>query len=419
MATTTAAAPATGRRHSALLAEVYECASFAIDSFRQNKTRFSLTALCMVIGTASLILVVTIGLSGKQYILRQIQGIGANMVVIDYKVSAGRASNTQQDFLTIRDMRAVQEQVPGVTAASPLIRMTERIPIGGGKEGDAQILGVSPDHRLVRNLEILAGRFIDSDDLASRAHAAVVTQEMANKLWGSPDAAVGQTLRLSNLPFTIIGTFRESVETFGQSEIVQNTILIPYTVAQSFTGTEYVRQLYFSMADPELVPTGSEQIRKVIESRHRPESVYEATNLTQVLAVAARTANALTMVLLLIATVTIIVSGVGIMNIMLVTVKSRTREIGIRKAVGATSREIRFQFLAEAMFISLAGGFIGIVIGMALPISVRIFTPYRLPISGVSVIVAVLVSSVIGIVFGTVPASRAAQLDPVESLRYE
>jgi putative ABC transport system permease protein len=281
------------------------------------------------------------------------------------------------------------------------------------------VLGVSPDYRVVRNLEVLAGRFFDPDDTAARAHAAVVSQKLAEAVWAGQDAAIGQTVKLSNLPFTVIGTFRESVETFGQSEIVRNTILIPHTVARDLTGTDTVKQLYFSMADPDLVPAGTEQIRKVIESRHRPESTYEAQNLTQLLSVAARTANALTAVLLLIATVTLIVSGVGIMNIMLVTVKSRTREIGIRKAVGATKREIRFQFLTEAIFISLAGGLIGTVIGMMVPIGVRLFTEYRIPISGLSVIVAVLVSSLVGIIFGTVPASRAAQLDPVESLRYE
>lgn len=416
---TTAPVIKTRREKSAWLAECYECATVAVDSFRQNKTRFALTALGMVIGTASLILVVTIGLTGKQYVLRQIQAIGANMVEVEYKGGGTRLTTAQQDFLTIRDMRAVQEQVPGVAAASPVVSMNERIPIGGGKEGDVLILGVAPDYRRVRNLEVLAGRFFDEDDTAARAHAALITQKLAEKLWGGQDAAVGQTIKLSNLPFTVIGSFREGVETFGQSEIVQNTILIPYSVARDFTGTENVKQLYFSMADPELVPAGTEQIRKVIESRHRPDSTYEAQNLTQLLSVAAKTANALTAVLLLVAMVTLVVSGVGIMNIMLVTVKSRTREIGIRKAVGATRREIRFQFLAEAVFISLAGGFMGIIIGMAVPISVRLFTEYHIPISGLSVIVAVLVSSLVGIIFGTVPASRAAQLDPVESLRYE
>ena len=418
MATTTST-PIVKRPVSALVPSCRECVAVSIDSFRLNRTRFAMTALGMVIGTASLILVVTIGLTGKQYVLRQIQSIGANMIVVEYKGSGTRLSDTQQDLLTVRDMQAVQQQVPGVAAASPLIRMSERIPIGGGKEGDIQVLGVSPEHQTVRNLIVVAGRFFDNDDLVSRTHVAVVTQKLAEKLWGSADAAVGQIVKLSSLPFTVVGTFRESVETFGQSEIVDDTILIPYKVANDLTGTEFVRQLYFSMADPELVPSGTDAILRVIQSRHRPESTYDATNLTQLLAVAARTANALTAVLLLIAGVTLIVSGVGIMNIMLVTVKSRTREIGIRKAVGATRREIRFQFLTEAMLISLVGGLIGIVIGMAIPISVRLFTQYRLPISGFSVIIAMLVSSVVGIIFGTVPASRAARLDPVESLRYE
>jgi putative ABC transport system permease protein len=418
MATTTSTPPIK-RPVSALVPWGRECVAVAIDSFRLNRTRFAMTALGMVIGTASLILVVTIGLTGKQYVLRQIQSIGANMIVVEYKGAGTRISDAQQDFLTIRDMQAVQQQVPGVAAASPLIRMSERVPMGGGKEGDVQVLGVSPEHQNVRNLIVVAGRFFDNDDLVTRTHVAVVTQKLAEKLWGSADAAVGKTVKLSSLPFTVVGTFRESVETFGQSEIVDDTILIPYKVANDLTGTEVVRQLYFSMADPELVPSGTDQILRAIQSRHRPESTYDATNLTQLLAVAARTANALTAVLLLIATVTLIVSGVGIMNIMLVTVKSRTREIGIRKAVGATRREIRFQFLAEAMLISLAGGLIGIVIGMAIPVSVRLFTQYRLPISGISVIIAMVVSSVVGIIFGTIPASRAARLDPVESLRYE
>jgi putative ABC transport system permease protein len=161
------------------------------------------------------------------------------------------------------------------------------------------------------------------------------------------------------------------------------------------------------------------QIQHVIQSRHRPESVYTVSNLTQLLTVWDKIANALTLGLLLIAAVTLLVSGIGIMNIMLATVSSRIREIGIRKAVGATNREIRFQFLAEAMLISLVGGFIGILIGLAIPFSVRFFTAYRIPISGLSAIIAIGVSSLVGIIFGTLPATRAAQLDPVESLRYE
>jgi len=157
----------------------------------------------------------------------------------------------------------------------------------------------------------------------------------------------------------------------------------------------------------------------VIQSRHRPESNYIVQNLTELVTVADRTANALTLVLLLVAAVTLLVSGIGIMNIMLATVTSRIREIGIRKAIGATNAEIRFQFLSEAILISLIGGLGGVVIGLLLPYSVRFLTEYRIPISGLSAIVAIVVSSLVGIIFGTMPAARAAKLDPVESLRYE
>ena len=161
------------------------------------------------------------------------------------------------------------------------------------------------------------------------------------------------------------------------------------------------------------------QIKAVIQSRHRAESVYNVTNLTQLVTVADKTANALTMVLMAVAAIVLLVSGIGIMNIMLATVSSRIREIGIRKALGATNREIRFQFLSEAIVISVGGGLIGVVVGLALPYSIRFLTEYRVPISGLSAIVAIVVSSLVGILFGTVPAARAAKLDPVESLRYE
>ncbi|HMK30051.1 MAG TPA: ABC transporter permease [Terriglobales bacterium] len=397
-----------------------EIMRFAYDTFCTNKIRFVLTALGMVIGTASLILVVTIGLTGKQYILGQIQGIGANMIVVDYSgASSASTSTAPQDLLTMNDLRAVREQVPGVRAASPMVEIHDRIAIPGGKERDVLILGVSLEYAQVRNLLVLSGRFFDEDDTAARNKVADITEKLANKLYGSPQAAIGHSIKLSGLPFTIIGTFRERVETFGQSEIADDTLLIPYTVARYYTGDDYVKQLFFSMGDSSDVPRATEQVRRVVQSRHRPESVYRAENLTQLIEVAGKTANALTAVLLLISLVTLIVSGVGIMNIMLATVSSRIREIGVRKAVGATNREIKYQFLAEAMFISLSGGVIGILIGLALPFSVRFLTSFRIPISGLSAIIAILVSTIVGVLFGTVPATRAAQLDPVESLRWE
>lgn len=396
-----------------------ETFSVAVETFRSNKVRFLLTGLGMVIGTASLILVVTIGLTGKQYILQQIQSIGANMMVANYEGGTIYGSESSSDYLTLDDLNAVRERVPGITASSPMIELHDRIAVPGGKERDVLILGVSPQYLRVRNLDVPAGRFIDDGDTQARSKVAVITQNLANRLYGSPEAAVSQEIKLEGLPFTIVGTFRERVDTFGQSEISDDTVLIPYTVARFFTTTDAVKQLFFSVADSAEVPRATGEIHQVLQSRHRAESVYKVENLTQLLTVAAKTANALTTVLLLISVLTLLVSGVGIMNIMLATVSSRIREIGVRKAVGATNSEIRAQFLTEAMLISLGGGFIGIIIGLALPFSVRFITDYRIPISGWSVIIAVLVSSLVGMLFGTVPAARAAQLDPVESLRYE
>jgi putative ABC transport system permease protein len=396
-----------------------ETVSVALETFRSNKVRFALTALGMVIGTASLILVVTIGLTGKQYVMQQIQSIGANLIFAEYQGGAIYSAEAANDYMTIEDLNAIRQQVPNIAASSPIIELHERITIPGGKERDALVLGVSAEYFWVRNLETLTGRFLEENDVQTRGKVAAITQPLAITMYGSTSAAVGQTIKLSGLPFIVVGTFRERVDTFGQSEISDDSILIPYTTARFFTTTDTVKQLYFSVTDPSDIPAASEKIEHILQTRHRPESVYKVDNLTELLAVAGRIANGLTTVLLLVAVLTLLVSGVGIMNIMLATVNSRIREIGIRKAVGATNAEIRAQFLAEAVLISLIGGFIGIAIGMALPISVRVLTSYRIPISGWSVIIAVIVSSLIGVIFGTTPAARAARLDPVESLRWE
>jgi putative ABC transport system permease protein len=297
--------------------------------------------------------------------------------------------------------------------------LNERVPVGAGKERDIQILGTYPEYHIVRNLVVVSGRFFDQQDEQGHNKVGLITDKMAEEVYGSPDAAVGKIIKLSGLPFTVVGTFRERVNTFGESEVTTNTFVIPYTVSRYFQDTPSVKLLYFSVGDPSMVEPVTEQIQRVIQSRHRAESVYNVTNLTQLVKVAEKAADALTLMLLGVAAVVLLVSGIGIMNIMLATVSARIREIGIRKALGATNREIRFQFLSEAILISVGGGLIGVVIGLAIPYSVRFLTEYRIPISGLSAIVAIVVSSLVGILFGTVPAARAAKLDPVESLRYE
>ncbi len=393
--------------------------SVALQTFRIGKWRFILTSLGMVIGTASLILVVTIGLTGKQYLLQQIQNIGSNMMIAEYAGGGIYGRDETSDFLTLDDLNAVRQRVPGISNASPMIEFHDHVAVPGGKEREVLVLGVSWQYLFVRNLQVLSGRFFDDGDTQARNKVAVITQRLANTLYGSQDLAIGQQIKLSGLPFTVIGTFRERVDTFGQSEISDDTILLPYTVARYFTSTDEVKQLFFSVGDSAEVPRATKEIHDVLQSRHRPESVYRVDNLTLLLDVAGKTADTLTRVLLLVSVLTLLVSGVGIMNIMLATVNARIREIGVRKAVGATNAEIRAQFLIEAILISLAGGIVGIVLGLALPFSVRFLTNYRVPISGWSVVIAVLASSLVGILFGTAPASRAARFQPIESLRYE
>ena len=405
-------------RRTMLLSEILK---LALDSFRASKLRFALTALGMVIGTASVILVVTIGLTGKQFILNEIQKIGTNEVEVEY--SGGGATGTEMavynDYLTREDEKAVIASVPSVLYSSPVLETHDRISFGGGVVKDTLVLGVAPQYKDVRNLVVLTGRYLDEEDEAAHIKCAVVTEPFAREMFGSADAAVGQTFQITGIPFTIVGTFKESVDTFGQTEITDETILIPYSVARYFTGTDSVKQLYFSVRSMEEVPDATREIVRVISSRHKPNSVYKAQNLKELLTTAATISDILTAVLVLVAAVTLAVGGVGIMNIMLANVRSRIREIGIRKAMGATSREIKLQFLAEAVIISLAGGIVGSILGLAVPVSIRLFTDFALPVSALSVVIALTAAVVVGVVFGTVPATRAAQMDPVESLKYE
>jgi len=398
-----------------------ETMRLAIDSFRSSKTRFALTALGMVIGSASVILVVTIGLTGREYALGLIEKIGTNEIELEYAGggSTGTESAVYNDYLTREDERAVVAQVPSVLYSSPILEMHDRISFGGGVVKDTLVLGVVPDYQKVRNLIVTDGRFMDDQDESAHIKCAVVTIPFAQEMFGSADAAIGQSFQISGIPFTIIGTFKEAVDTFGESEITDNTILIPYSVARYFTGTDNVKQIYFSLRSMDDVPDASTAILRIVKSRHKPNSVYKTSDLKQLLTTAAAIATGLTAVLIAVAMVTLAVGGIGIMNIMLANVRARIREIGIRKALGATSREIRLQFLTEAVMISLAGGLIGTVIGLALPLSVRLFTSYEIPISPWSIVAALGVSLVVGIIFGTVPATRAAQMDPVESLKYE
>ncbi|WP_047495642.1 ABC transporter permease [Terriglobus sp. TAA 43] len=398
-----------------------ETMHLALDSFRASKVRFLLTMLGMIIGSASIVLVVTVGMTGRQYALDTLSSIGPNMVEMQYNGGAtvGADGASTPDYMTKEDEAAVLSQVPGIAQSSPMLEVHAPISIGEGKTRDVMLLGVSPRYKDVRNLGVLSGRFFDDQDTIAHEKVGMIVEPLAKTLFGSDDAAVGKVLNLSGIPITIVGVFKQRVDTFGQSEISDDTVLLPYPVARYMTGTDTVKEIFFTMKDPADVPRGATRILDLIQSRHRKGSKYTAFTMVAILDTMKKVADSLTYVLTAAAFITLVVSGVGIMNSMLANVTARYREIGIRKALGATRREIRLQFLTEAVFLSLSGGVVGTLLGLALPITVNLLTPVHIPMSGLSAVVALLTSVLVGVIFGTLPANRAAALDPVEMLKYE
>ncbi|HVG26628.1 MAG TPA: ABC transporter permease, partial [Acidobacteriaceae bacterium] len=287
-----------------------ETVNLAIDSFCTSKARSLLTMLGMVIGSASIILVATLGLTGRQYALNMIASIGPNMIEMQYVGGsvAGPDNVATPDMMTREDMTAVLDQVPGIVASSPMLEIHDRISMGSGVTKDTMLLGVSPQYKEVRNLKVLAGRFFDDQDATTHAKVAILVAPLAVALYGSYAGAIDHSITISGIPFTIIGVFKESVETFGMSEVSDQTILIPYAVGRYFTGTDQVKQIFFTVANPKDVEPASQHILEVIRSRHRPTSVYNAFTLTEVLNVMGKIATMLTIVLTLASAITLIVS---------------------------------------------------------------------------------------------------------------
>lgn len=393
----------------------------ALNSFRVNKASFLLTSLGIAIGTAAVILVASVVGGGQRFIIGQIQGIGANIIYAEHAraFSTGDVEHSPADELTIADMQAVQEQVPQIQAASPLYQFPDLLTFPGGVQRNVRVLGVSPAYQSIRNLNLLEGRFFDDQESTENAKNAVITPELATKLFGSASAAIGQTIKLENLAFTVVGVFKERTETFGQSEVADETALIPSTVALYFRSSSAVDQMFFSVAEADQVPAATQAVARVIQSRHRADAVYHVTNLAELLQVASTTTKALSVVLGLISVVTLIIGGVGIMNIMLANIRARVKEIGLRKAIGAKRRDIVLQFLSESLLMSMFGGAFGATTAIALVILVGVLTGYSLPVSTWSIGLALMSAASTGILFGTVPAKRAADLDPVMALHAE
>jgi putative ABC transport system permease protein len=398
--------------------ELRESLTVAIDALRANKLRAVLTSIGVIIGSASIVLVVTIALTSRKYVISQIEAVGSNLVWVELVKTPDKVQPLSYD-LTIADMRAVKESIPGVVTVAGISDMPMTVVVEG-KEKPVALIGVTEGYQQIRHLVILRGRYFDLADMEARSKVCLVTRELAQKVYGVENP-IGRLLRMGELTFTVIGVFHERVATYGLSEMQEDSVLIPFELIKYYKGREVLSSLYAQAASPDVVPGMEVQIGRLLKSRHPPEAEYHVQTLTAILGAARTISYALTVVLLLIAAIAMLISGIGIMNIMLVTVRERTHEIGVRKAIGAPRKQIMAQFLIEAFLISGGGAVLGILIGLAIPVTVQQLLPgnLRVPISPTSVIVAFLVASLTGLFFGWLPANQAAKLDPVESLRYE
>jgi putative ABC transport system permease protein len=390
----------------------------AIEALWSNKLRAFLTTLGVVIGSACIVLVVTVAVTGRRYVIGQIEGVGANLIYASYEVNPQQAV-VKSNQITLADMAAVKATMPDVVAAAGTSQVLPWSVVAGGMERNVSLVGATEEFQAIRNLLILQGRSLDPEDMQSRSKVCLITEELAGVAFGNTDP-IGKTLRVGEISFAVVGVFRERVGTFGLSEIQRYTVLVPFPLMQYYTGDGSIDILYAQAATPEEVPNFTLRVEELLRSRH-PGGTYVVQNLSAILDAARSIGTALTIVLLLIGFIALMVSGIGIMNIMLVTVTERTREIGIRKAIGARYREILYQFLIEAILISGIGSLFGILIALAIPVLVRPLLPgnLRVPVPWMSVVVAFLVACSTGLFFGYLPASKAARLQPTESLRYE
>ncbi len=390
----------------------------SIDALRANKIKAFLTMLGVVIGSACIVLVVTISLIGRNYIIAQIEGVGSNLIYAEL-IRTGAQATTLSDEITLADLESTNRDIPEVNEVAGTHDVQMAV-VAGGVERPVTLVAVTEGFQKIRNLLVINGRYFDSTDMQSHSKVCLLTEDLARVVYPNTNP-VGQDIRVGELRFTVIGVFKERIATFGQSEIARESIIVPFGLLKTYAGTDTIKVLYAQAARPELVPAVTRQVEQILRSRHRAGALYNVQNLTAILDAARNISLAVSIVLLAVGSVTLVISGVGIMNIMLVTVSERTREIGVRKAIGAEKREILYQFLLEALIISGTGAILGILIALSIPILARPLLPegMTIPISGISILVAFAVSCLTGVVFGYLPASRAAKLQPTEALRYE
>lgn len=389
----------------------------AIRAIRANKLRALLSTLGVAIGCACVVLVVTVSLSANTYITGLIESIGTNLVYA--ALIPSHSQPPLADLITPADMQAIQQAITQVAHVAGSNGITVGV-VAGTAELPVTLLGVTDGYQEIRRLVVLRGRYFDQSDSDLHSKVCLITEELATRAFPGDDP-VGKTMRAGELTFSVIGVFREHGTTFGESDIRPLTMLVPFSAFRAYAPSDFVLMLYAQARSAEDVPLVTNEIARLLRSRHRAGAKYDVQNLRSLLYAARKISLGLSITLIVIGLITLTIGGVNIMNIMLVTVTERTREIGIRKAVGARRDDIRRQFLLEAVLISSVGAVAGIIVGIGIPVLAEPFLPgnFSVRFAWLSVLIAFVVSSSIGILFGYLPANQAAKLQPTEALRHE
>ena len=398
----------------------------AFRALLRNKMRAVLTMLGIIIGVSAVIAMVSIGQGAQAAVQAQIEGIGTNLLFLSAGAQnvGGVRSGTGDsgtNTLTVEDLDAIRREVPSVAMVTPTVNSRTQL-VAGNMNWNTSVQGVSEQYPDVRKWQVHNGSFFTDGDVRTAARVVVIGQTIADNLFPGTDP-IGQTLRVANLPFRVVGVMTPKGQD-QQGRDQDDIAFAPYTTVQKkILGSPRLQIAYVSAVSQDSTYTAQEQITELLRQRHKltPNEPNDFTvrNMTDIAEAASETNNTMTILLACIASVSLLVGGIGIMNIMLVSVTERTREIGIRMAIGARSSAVRRQFLIESVVLSLTGGTFGILLGIAISIAIPAFLGWPTLISTLAIVGSVIFSIVVGVFFGYYPARKAAALDPIEALRYE
>ena len=401
----------------------------ALRALRVNRMRSALTMLGIIIGVAAVIAMVGVGAGATTRIQQQIQSIGSNLIIVlpgSISSNGVRLGSGGVSSLTEDDAKAIAAECPSVAAVAPTVRGGVQV-VFGNSNWATTAQGVTPEYMTIRDSTMMSGEFFTAQDVDAAAKSAVLGETVAQNLFGGSDPT-GQVVIIKNVPFTVAGVLTPK----GQSPTGQDqddVILLPISTAmQKVIGAnranaQAVGSLMVQAISPQAMDQAIEEMEALLRERHRIlpglEDDFTIRNLTEVFQAQETSAQVMSILLGAIASVSLIVGGIGIMNIMLVSVTERTREIGLRQAVGAKTRDILLQFLVEAVTLSLLGGIVGIAVGLAASVLISHFAKWSTAVSPLSILLAFLFSALVGVFFGYYPARKAAFMDPIEALRYE